>query len=113
MTRAFSLRRRERAFARELLAKRTQLWLYRCDQHRFCGDFVVVDRSAAAGAPMRCWAIELKSSARLRIGRLGIQLANCGEAANDVAAQLAVPVRLPVAVIGDKGAVMSLLSQLA
>jgi hypothetical protein len=108
LTAAFRLSRHELAFARELLTTRTQLWLFRCNQQRFCGDFIAVDRSAPRG-PMRSWAIELKSVARLRVDRRGLQLANCDAAVGDIAANLAFELRPPTPVIGDDRGVLGLL----
>lgn len=63
----------ETVFARGLLARKRNLWLFRCHQRRFCGDFVVVDMSAPVEA-RTAWVLELKLGAPLRFGVGGVQL---------------------------------------
>lgn len=72
----------EARFARALLARRTERWLYRANQRAFCGDFVVVDMSAPRSAPRRAWVVELKLGAPLREGggAVGVQLVHAPEA---------------------------------
>ncbi len=99
----------EYSFAREVLGTRTQMWLFRCHQQTFCGDFVVVDRSPARGRPVPCWVIELKMLTKLRLGRPGIQLANFAGAASAVGRMLGVSFCPPLPVIGSRADVLSLL----
>ena len=63
---AFAFKSDERTFARSLLARRTQLWVYRTHQAVACGDFVVVDRSSPTRH--RAWVIELKHGRPVRLG---------------------------------------------
>ena len=79
---AFALSGPEVAFARTLLRRKRNLWLYRCNQRRFCGDFVVVDMSAVPPRPI--WVLELKAGEVARAGCGGWQL----RAAADVVATL-------------------------
>ena len=73
--RAFAMTRPEERFARDLLTRKRNLWLYRCNQRRYCGDFAVVDMSA--GLPLRAlWVLELKTGARPRLGGGGLQVRN-------------------------------------
>lgn len=67
----FALGAPEEAFARELLARRRNVWLYRTNQRRFCGDFVAVDMSAPRDR--RAYALELKAREPIRTGVGGIQ----------------------------------------
>ena len=56
----FALSSRERRFARRLLARHTQLWLFRCLQGARAGDFVVVDMSAQRPSGRAVRVLELK-----------------------------------------------------
>jgi hypothetical protein len=69
----FALGAPETAFARELLVRRTNLWLYRSNQRHFCGDFVAVDMSSPRDR--RTFALELKAGEPVRVGAGGVQLA--------------------------------------
>ena len=79
---AYAFKADEGRFARELLARHTERWLYRANQRAFCGDFVVVDMSSARTAPRRAWVVELKLGAPLREGggAVGLQLVHAPEA---------------------------------
>ena len=41
----FALTRPEKRFARRLLERKRNVWLFRCNQRGFCGDFIAVDMS--------------------------------------------------------------------
>src|SRR5690349_3063427 len=58
----FAFKCDELAFARALLARRTNLWLYRTSQRAFAGDFIVVDVSSPPSRvdSRRAFVIELK-----------------------------------------------------
>lgn len=82
---SFRFRNDERTFAVRLLRRKPNLWLFRCHQQRFCGDFVVVDMSCPDPARRSVWAIELKRGAPLRVGGgAGVQLARAGAAIAEV-----------------------------
>lgn len=82
---AFALSGPETVFARGLLARKRNLWLFRCHQRRFCGDFVVVDMSAPVDE-RTAWVIELKLGAPLRFGVGGVQLQRAPEAVAELSA---------------------------
>jgi hypothetical protein len=42
----FALTRPEKRFACQLLQRKRNIWLFRCNQRGFCGDFIAVDMSA-------------------------------------------------------------------
>ena len=65
---AFALTRPEMRFARRLLKRKRNLWLFRCNQRGFCGDFIAVDMSAGLPRRRSVVVIELKLRARLRFG---------------------------------------------
>ncbi|MBL8719412.1 MAG: hypothetical protein JNL79_25720 [Myxococcales bacterium] len=77
---AFALKADEHAFARSLLARRTQLWLFRTNQRVFSGDFVAVDMSSPRPETRRAFVLELKRGMHLRVdaGAVGVQLRNAG-----------------------------------
>ena len=79
----FELSGPERRFARSLLRAKTNLWLFRCNQTCFCGDFVVVDMSGGP-ARRRVFVLELKAGEEVRPGG-GVQLRNFREAVREIA----------------------------
>jgi len=107
---SFRFRNDERAFAARLLRRKPNLWLFRCHQQRFCGDFVVVDMSCADPARRAVWVIELKQGASLRVGGggAGFQLARAAAAVAEVARRTGVVARGAafVPVTGDAGEVL-------
>lgn len=98
----FALGAPETAFARALLERRRNLWLYRTNQRHFCGDFVAIDMSAARDR--RTYALELKSGEPLRLGAGGVQFAGLPAALAELGALIGNgPV---VTAQGDAAAVM-------
>ncbi len=72
---AFAMTRPEHRFALELLERKRNLWLYRCNQRRSCGDFAIIDMSVAL--PLRAVTVlELKTGAHPRPGGGGLQVRN-------------------------------------
>ena len=71
----FKLSGPEREFALELLRRKTNLWLYRCNQRLRCGDFIIVNMSAAQPAARLAHVVELKQGAPLS-GSPGVQMAD-------------------------------------
>ncbi len=65
---SFALSRPEKQFARRLLQRKRNIWLFRCNQRGFCGDFISVDMSADLPRLRSAVVIELKVAARLRFG---------------------------------------------
>lgn len=72
----FAMSGPEQAFVQTVLARRTNLWLYRCNQRAACGDFLVVDVSSPSPADRAAVAIELKAGAPLALGGARLQLTN-------------------------------------
>ncbi|MCK6592621.1 MAG: hypothetical protein L6Q76_34125, partial [Polyangiaceae bacterium] len=83
---AFELKNDERAFARELLGRKSNYWLFRSNQRRACGDFVVVDVSSPHPARRRAFVIDLKQGAPVRVGGggAGVQLRNAESAVSEL-----------------------------
>lgn len=84
---AFELKNDELDFARALLAKKSQLHLFRSNQRAFCGDFVVVDVSSPSVARRSAVVLDLKQGAPLRVGGggAGVQLRNAELAVREIA----------------------------
>jgi hypothetical protein len=75
----------ERAFARTLLARRTNMWLFRCNQRRACGDFIAVDMSPPEPAARTAHVLELKTGEPLALGGARLQHANHRDAIAEIA----------------------------
>ncbi|MFT7519015.1 MAG: hypothetical protein ACI9MC_001151 [Kiritimatiellia bacterium] len=65
----FALAPNELCFARSLVGRRTNLWIYRSHQQRSCADFVVVDMSSPYAARRRAWVVEVKLGRAIRPGK--------------------------------------------
>jgi hypothetical protein len=110
---AFAFKNDEQGFARELLARKTEIWLFRSNQHAFCGDFVVVDVSSPSPARRRAFVLDLKHGAKLRPGGggAGVQLRNASRVVRDVAlATGALEAAAPFELLtGDAGLILAFL----
>ena len=62
----FAFKCDELAFARALLERRPNYWLYRTSQRAFAGDFALVDLSSPRRDRRRVLALELKRGERVR-----------------------------------------------
>jgi hypothetical protein len=62
---AYAMSDPEWDFAKRLLRNKRNLWLFRCHQRRFCGDFAVLDMSGRSPAGRRLLVAELKERRRL------------------------------------------------
>ena len=82
----FAMSSREEAFVRRLLRKKRNLWLFRCNQRGWCGDFVVVDMSEPEVRRRHAVVIELKSGAALKVGGGGLQIKNAHAAVSELVA---------------------------
>jgi len=67
----FALTRPEKRFACRLMQRKRNIWLFRCNQRGFCGDFIAVDMSADLPRLRSVVVIELKVGADLRFGGAG------------------------------------------
>lgn len=77
----FRFKNDESDFVLSLLRKKKNFWLYRCDQQRFCGDFVLVDMSGTSPPQRHAYVIDLKSGADVKFGGGGAsnQLVNANK----------------------------------
>jgi hypothetical protein len=71
LLRIFALTRPEKRFASRLMEQKRNIWLFRCNQRGFCGDFIAVDMSADLPRLRSVVVIELKFGAGLRLGGAG------------------------------------------
>lgn len=114
---AFRFVNDERAFARALVARKPNLWLFRCNQRAFCGDFLVVDMSSPDPRRRPVWVIDLKRGAPLRVGGggAGVAFLNAGRAVRAVAKGYEILGRRaePELVTGDRELVLEHLNALA
>jgi len=76
----FAFKGTERAFASRLLEEKPHLWVFRCNQQCFCGDFIVVDMSSPDHESRRVLAIELKERSRFKVGGGCFQLRKAAKA---------------------------------
>jgi len=65
---AFAFKNDELPFARRVLDAHARIWLFRCNQQAFAGDFVAVDMSARDVELRRAWCLDLKLGAPVRLG---------------------------------------------
>src|SRR5690242_15609879 len=63
----FDMASHERAFVKTVLARRSNMWLFRTNQRRSCGDFIAIDMSSSRRAGRRAYVMELKMGERLVI----------------------------------------------
>jgi len=91
---AFEFGSDERGFCLRLAIRKTNLWLFRSNQRRFCGDFVVVDMSCPVPEARRVRVIDLKRSRPLRLGGGGAGMAfrNAPAAVDEIARRTGVVV---------------------
>ncbi|MBZ0120110.1 MAG: hypothetical protein K8H88_24180 [Sandaracinaceae bacterium] len=86
---AFELVADERPFARALLAKRPETWLFRSNQRAFAGDFIAIDMSCLDPGKRRALALDLKLGAPVREGAAGNAFVRVGAAVDEIAQQTA------------------------
>lgn len=112
--RALTCHQAERRFARQVLERRTNLWVLRPSQRAFCGDFLLVDMSERRESARRVIVLELKLGAPLRRGGPTTHQVQNAAAAVTAAAALtgAIPPDAEYAVwIGDPDQVLAALAR--
>src|SRR5262245_7364932 len=83
----FAFKNDELGFARALLGRCPNLWLYRSNQRAYCGDFVAIDMSSPSPSRRRAVLIELKRGRPVRVGGggAGVQLRNADRLVKELA----------------------------
>ena len=100
----FALSSREERFARRLMQGKRNLWLFRCNQKRFCGDFIVVDMASAAVHMRPAYALELKQGGELKVGcGPGVQMARLDDAILELIEQGVLQVGSPFVRVTGSG----------
>ena len=104
----FELSGPEQLFAKSLLRKKRNLWLFRCDQKSYCGDFAVVDMSSPQVEGRKLYVLELKAGAPLRFAGKGAegQLRNSELVAEHIR-ELGLAMEITDLVSGGEEAVLS------
>lgn len=106
----FDMRSHERAFVKTLLARRGNLWLFRTNQRRSCGDFVAVDMSSSRRAQRCAYVMELKMGERLVVGGARLQCAQHRAAIDELVGRDVLESGSPVELLyGDGDVVMTYL----
>jgi len=104
----FEMRSHERAFVKTVLARRSNLWLFRTNQRRSCGDFIAIDMSPARRADRRAYVMELKTGDPLVTGGARLQCARYRTAVDELIARDVLACDSPVELLyGDGGAVLT------
>jgi hypothetical protein len=104
----FDMRSHERTFVKTVLGRRSNLWLFRTNQRRSCGDFIAIDMSSSRRADRRAYVMELKMGERVVIGGARLQCAQYRSAVDELVAREIVDDRSPVELIyGDGDAVLT------
>ena len=110
---SFRFKNDEERFARQLVRRKSSLWVFRCNQQGFCGDFVVVDMSSPDPGRRPVFVIDLKQGAPLKVGGggAGVQFRNAVHAVDAVARRTgAVPRGAEFVLLsGDRGELLAFL----
>ncbi len=74
----FEFKNDERLFAKELLTKKQNFWLFRTNQQEFSGDFIAINMASPWIDQRKIYVIDLKQNAPLKFGGggAGIQFTN-------------------------------------
>ena len=108
LLRCFEMRSHERAFVKTVLTRRTNVWLFRCNQRLACGDFIAVDMSPPSPADRRATVMELKTGAPLVVGGAHQQYARHPAAIDEIAASGVLAPSSAVELLhGDDAAVLA------
>lgn len=100
----FAFKCDELAFARALLERHPNWWLYRTSQRAFAGDFVAVDLSPRRDR-RSVFALELKRGQRVR--PITLPNADAGAVVRALAERGVIDVDAPVeSLVGDAGAIL-------
>lgn len=102
----FDMRSHERAFVKTVLARRSNLWLFRTNQRRSCGDFIAIDMSSSRRADRRAYVMELKMGERLAIGGARLQCAQYPAAVNELVGRRVLDDGSPVELLYGDGDVV-------
>jgi hypothetical protein len=106
----FAMRSHEQTFVKTVLARRTNLWLFRSNQRRSCGDFIAVDMSSPRRADRHARVMELKAGEPLVRGGARLQCAHYRSAVVELVERGVIDPASPVELLyGDEASVLSYL----
>ncbi|HEU4407624.1 MAG TPA: hypothetical protein VFS43_20330 [Polyangiaceae bacterium] len=111
----FAINNDEARFAKELLRRRGNFWVYRTHQARFCGDFVLVDMSSPRPSGRSVFVLDLKLGGRLKVGGggAGVQFRNAALAVGEIAAAGVIDASAPYELLsGNRDEVLAALGRL-
>ena len=100
----FDMRGHERAFVKTVLARRSNVWLFRTNQRRSCGDFIAIDMSSSRRADRCAYVMELKMGERLVTGGARLQCAQHRAAVAELVAREILENGSPVELVYGDGA---------
>ena len=104
----FEMRSHERAFVKTVLARRSNLWLFRTNQRWRCGDFIAIDMSPSRRAHRRAYVMELNMRDALVTGGARLQCAQYPAAVDELVAREVLADSSPVELLyGDGAAVLT------
>jgi hypothetical protein len=104
----FDMRSHERAFVKDVLGRRSNLWLFRTNQRRSCGDFIAIDMSSPVRSDRHAFVMELKMGEPLVLGGARLQCAHHGSAIDELVAREILEATSPVQLLyGDGAAVLT------
>jgi hypothetical protein len=104
----FDMRSHERDFVKTVLARRSNLWLFRSNQRRSCGDFIAVDMSPSRRADRRTYVMELKMGVPLVLGGARLQCAQHRSAVDELVGREILDTSSPLELLyGDGAAVLT------
>jgi hypothetical protein len=104
----FEMRSHERGFVKTVLARRSNLWLFRTNQRMSCGDFIAIDMSSSRRVDRRAYVMELKTGDPLVLGGARLQCAQHRAAIEELVAREVLASSSPVELLyGDGAAVLT------
>ena len=98
----FALRSQELRFSRIFLETFTNYWLFRCNQKKYLGDFIIVDMSSPALHLRQAWVVELKFRQSVQL-RKGFQLRNSQLAIEQLTGQGIISNQSPISYLHGGG----------
>jgi hypothetical protein len=110
LTEKFEFRNDEKKFAKEVLEQKKNLWIFRTNQQKFCGDFIIIDMSSPIPEKRAIFVLDLKQNAQLKQGGggAGIQFKNAQLAVSELAdKRRLIPTNAPYELLsGDRKAIL-------
>jgi hypothetical protein len=104
----FEMRSHERAFVKTVLARRSNVWLFRTNQRKWCGDFIAIEMSSSRRVDRCAYVMELKTGVPLATGGARLQCSHFRAAVDELVARGVLADSSPVELLyGDGPAVLT------